>query len=63
MKSSHNTASGFISTGFRKVSEMRKRATFALFWGYSPIPLLQEKNSKRIINIWQEKEITALDYG
>ena len=43
MKSSHNAASGFLSTGFRKVSKLCKRATFALFWGSPQSPYLKKR--------------------
>ena len=46
IKSSHNTASGFLSIGFRMVSKMRKRATFALFWGSPQSPYFKKKTVK-----------------
>ena len=42
MKSSHNIASGFLSTGFTKVSKLCKSGTFAFILGYPPIPFINE---------------------
>ena len=43
IKNSHTIKAGSLSTGFRKVSKMCKRATFAFVLGIFPNPLTLRK--------------------
>jgi len=44
MKNSHTIASGFLSTGFKKVSKLCKSGTFAFVLGYAPIPFIRKRH-------------------